>query len=87
MRKGQNVFDPKSTVRAYRKKAFAEIPVDKLLDFVGPINPKWSNDAAILGSWEKHFRGLKIPYAITVSKGYQHQDVCHLWKERRVEAP
>jgi hypothetical protein len=53
------------------------------MDFLNYIIVGSKSDRKALATWEKHFQGLKIPYAIT-KETFSFGDVIKLWKRKEV---
>jgi len=82
-------FNPKSVIDYYKKNQFLKIADRYLMDFLPDI---YESELHILKSWEKHFKSIGTPYAITTTTRKYKDDrgrpriakLLVLWKERRI---
>jgi len=77
------MFNQEDIVKVYKEKEFNKIPKNKLIDIIQKVSV---NEQPILESWEKHFQGVNVPYAIVNMLNFDGKTTTKsLWKEKLTE--
>ena len=83
MIKNNKKFNKEKVVGGYRLKDIA----DNLIDIIPAIDQNIASEMDVLKTWQNHFEGLDVPFAITAHVNFQAQRTVNyysLWKERRI---